>query len=124
MIKKLILNKCDLRLAKNDNTPATARDLLKIEVVTNDEFIDNEIFFQYGDSPIVTKKLNEQRQVEVPIEVIGYPGFKAWMKTKKNDIEVYQTNEIEIPCYPSSRFIEVESPVEQIEEIEEVEQEA
>ena len=112
MIKKLILNKCDLRLAKNDNTPATARDLLKIEVVTNDEFIDNEIFFQYGDSPIVTKKLNEQRQVEVPIEVIGYPGFKAWMKTKKNDIEVYQTNEIEIPCYASSRFIEVEEESE------------
>lgn len=119
MFKKLILNKCDLRLAKNDNTPATARDLLKIEVVTNDSFIDNEIFFQYGDSPIITKKLDEQNQVEVPIEVIGYPGFKAWMKTKKNDIEVYQTNEVEIPCYPSSRFIEVESLVERVEETEE-----
>jgi hypothetical protein len=116
MIKKLILNKCDLRLAKNDNTPATARDLLTIEVVTNDQFIDSEIFFQYGDSPIVTKKLDEQKQVEAPIEVIGYPGFKAWMKTKKNDIEVYQTNEVEIPCYPSSRFIEAESPAEQAEE--------
>lgn len=119
MIKKLILNKCDLRLAKNDNTPATARDLLKIEVVTNDEFIDSEIFFQYGDSPIVTKKLDEQKQVEVPVEVIGYPGFKIWMKTKKNDIEVYQTNEVEIPCLASSRFIEVENPVDENDEAEE-----
>lgn len=116
MIKKLILNKCDLRLATNDNTPATARDLLKIEVVTNDQFIDNEIFFQYGDSPIVTKKLDEQNQVEVPIEVIGYPGFKAWMKTKKNDIEVYQTNEVEIPCLVSSRFIEIENETDENEE--------
>lgn len=118
MIKKLILNKCDLHLATNDNTPATARDLLKIEVITNDEFIDSEIFFQYGDSPIVTKKLDEQNQVEVPIEIIGYPGFKVWMKTKKNDIEVYQTNGVEIPCLASSRFIEVEA-IEVEEEIEE-----
>lgn len=106
MTKRLKLNNCELKLVNDISIPTTARDKFFLEVELDKEYDELEIFFQYGESPIVRCELDEFNQVEVPAEVIGFPNFKTWIKARKG-IEITQTNVVNIPCQISGRFISI-----------------
>lgn len=106
MIKVLKLNQCDLQLVNSLNQPTTANDKFILKIETGDTFEENEVNFQYFDSPIITVSLDSNNLVEVPKEVIGAPCFKVWLRVKQG-LKIRQTNVVEIPCVNTSAFIEV-----------------